>query len=207
MGWRGKSKYSLPGSAVRKRGHPGTWPSEARAASPPAGFRRPRPGPLRSALQALHALELVQGTFIPEVAGVEGGGRLEQQDPGFFIGHGAVLDAARDYKEFSLFQPDVAVAKFHAEAAFDHEKKFIFVCMVVPDELTFQFVELDHLAVEFASDVGLPVLGGLGKLVGEIDLIHGASRAARCLRGYRMLVSPTLTTERVFCRFSAVFYA
>ena len=45
---------------------------------------------------------------------------------------------------------------------------------MVPDEFALQLVEFDQLAVQFAGNVGLPVLGDPSKLFGEIDLInHG----------------------------------
>jgi hypothetical protein len=45
---------------------------------------------------------------------------------------------------------------------------------MVEDELSLDFVEFHVLAVEFGGDVGLPVLGDLGKLFGEVDLRHGS---------------------------------
>jgi hypothetical protein len=64
----------------------------------------------------------------------------------------------------------------HAEAAFDHEKQFVLVLMVMEDELAFYFVELDALAVQFGGDIGLPVFGNLGEFFGDIHFLHSVFR-------------------------------
>ena len=65
--------------------------------------------------------------------------------------------------------------EFHAEAAFDHEKHFVFVLVVMEDKFAFEFVELDMLSVEFGGDVGLPVLGDLGEFSAMLILCMGPS--------------------------------
>jgi hypothetical protein len=44
--------------------------------------------------------------------------------------------------------------------------------MMVKDELAHELVELNALAIEFGGDVGFPVLGDLGKFLGDIDFRH-----------------------------------
>ena len=83
-----------------------------------------------------------------------------------------MLNAARDYDEFAFLDPFVAITKFHPETAFDHKKQFVFMLMMVEDEFAHEFVELDVLAVELSGDVGLPVFGNFGELVGDVDLVH-----------------------------------
>jgi hypothetical protein len=118
------------------------------------------------------------GALVDDVTSVERGGGLEEQEPAFFIGCGLVFDAAGDDYELSFLDPFVMFAKvfiavMHAEAAFDDEKQFVFMLVVVEDELTFDFVELDGLTVEFGCDVGLPVFGNLGEFFGDVDFGHG----------------------------------
>src|SRR5438105_5034350 len=72
--------------------------------------------------------------LVLNVAGVEGGGGLEEEDVRLLLGDRPMLDAARDDQEFPLFQPDVAIAQLHAEAALHHQEHLVFVLMVVPDE-------------------------------------------------------------------------
>ena len=64
----------------------------------------------------------------------------------------------------------MVVEEFHPEAAFYDEEHFIFVVMMMKDKLPLQLVKLHRLAVEFGSDVGLPVFRDLGEFFGDIDL-------------------------------------
>src|ERR1039458_3416231 len=43
---------------------------------------------------------------------------------------------------------------------------------MVKHKLTFEFIQLDILAIEFGGNVGLPVFGDFGKLFGDVDLGH-----------------------------------
>jgi hypothetical protein len=119
----------------------------------------------------------VNGAFILYVACVERGRRLEQNDPAFVRGYGPMLDASRHDNEFTFFDPlvrmIVMVAELHAEAAFDDEKHFVFVVMMVEDEFAVELYELDLLAVEFGSDAGLVVVGNFGEFFGDVDFGHG----------------------------------
>ena len=45
------------------------------------------------------------GALVDDIAGVQGGGGLEQQEPAFLIGDGLVLHTARDDDELALFDP------------------------------------------------------------------------------------------------------
>ena len=105
---------------------------------------------------ALLPLQLGVGAFVDNVAGVQRGRGLEEQEPAFFIGCRLVFDAAGDNHELSFLDPLVMFAKvfvavMHAEAAFDDEKQFVFVLVVVEDELAFDFIELDGLAVQLGG--------------------------------------------------------
>ena len=85
-----------------------------------------------------------------------------------------MLDSSRNDDELALFQQYGLIAKLDAKTSFHHQKQFIFVFMMVPNELTFELGQFDQLTIEFARDVGFPVLGNVGELVSEIDLLHGA---------------------------------
>jgi hypothetical protein len=49
----------------------------------------------------------------------------------------------------------------------------LLVLVVMPDELAPHLHELHLLAVELGDDLGAEVLGDLGELLGEGDLVHG----------------------------------
>jgi hypothetical protein len=66
----------------------------------------------------------------------------------------------------------MAVAEFHTEAAFYDQKHFVFVFVVMEDELALELIELYALAVQLGGDVGLPVFGNFGEFVGDVDLMR-----------------------------------
>jgi hypothetical protein len=88
------------------------------------------------------------------------------------VSYGTVLYAARHDDKLALFDPFRAIAKFHAETAFDHQEHFVFVLVMMKDKFAFELVELYILAIELGGDVGLPVFGDLRKLLGDVDFGH-----------------------------------
>src|SRR5271166_4464826 len=131
----------------------------------PAGAKAASNGALdrkrwkRCATKKLHTLQLGVGALADDVARVQSGSGLEEQDPAFFLGDGAVFDPARDDDELAGLDPFMALAEadivragvaqlsfavLHAEAAFDDEEHFVFVVVVMPDEFGVGFDQLDH---------------------------------------------------------------
>ena len=119
-----------------------------------------------------NVFELADGTFVFNIAGIEGGGGFEEDDPTFLLGHGTVLDAARYDDKLAAFDPFVVVAEFHAEAAFNDEKHFVFVVVMVEDEGAVEFDEFDLLSVQFGGDSGLVEVGDEGEFFGDVDFGH-----------------------------------
>ena len=56
----------------------------------------------------LDPLQLGLGEFVHDVAGVERGCGLEQEEPAFLVGNGTVLDAARHHDELAFLASDEA---------------------------------------------------------------------------------------------------
>jgi hypothetical protein len=110
--------------------------------------------------------------FVYNVTGVQRSGRLKQQNPAFFLGYRTVLDSMWHHDILALFDPLVPVAEFHAEASLDDEEHFVFVVVMVKYELSFKLVELHVLAVEFCTDIGLPVFGDFRELLSDVDFGH-----------------------------------
>ena len=150
----------LPVSCSGENSTPGERPGFRPAEAGRTGSEAQRTEALKGPT-LLYALGFGNSAFVDDVAGVQRGRRLEQQNPAFFISDGFVLNAAGNDDELAFRDPLVAVAKFHAEAAFDDEEEFVFVFVMVPDKFAFEVGEFDGLAVEFGSDVGLPVFGDL----------------------------------------------
>src|ERR1700688_5256079 len=98
---------------------------------------------VRRCRRVLSPLKLGDGALVHNIPGVRGGRGLKQQNPAFLRGDRTVLHAARHHNKLALFDPLVAVAKFHAEASLDHQEHLVFVVMMMKDELALQLVELD----------------------------------------------------------------
>jgi hypothetical protein len=83
-----------------------------------------------------------------------------------------VLDSAGNNEEFALFEPDPAVTELHVEPALDNQEELVFLLMVVPLEGTAELDQLDVLAIEYAYDLGLPMIAEKGELLFQVDLFH-----------------------------------
>src|SRR5437667_11508427 len=60
------------------------------------------------------------------------------------------------------------VAELHAEPSLHHQKHFVFIVVVMPNELALELNQLDELSIEFAGNVWLPVLVDEGEFVGKV---------------------------------------
>jgi len=118
----------------------------------------------------LYAIQLVYGALVDEVAGIEGGGRLEQHDTALLVGNGFMFDLPRHNDELALLHRDRSVPELHPELSLDYQEHLVFVVMVVPDELALKLDQLDQLSIEFAGDVWLPVLVNLGEFIRKVYL-------------------------------------
>ena len=105
---------------------------------------------------------------VPNVSGVEGRNGLEDQDMSLIRRDGFVLDTARNDEELSFFEIHDAVSHVNAELAFEDQEEFVFVLMVMPDELPRELHNLHMLAVELADDAWAPRFRKLFKLVGQV---------------------------------------
>jgi hypothetical protein len=122
-------------------------------------------------------LQLRDGTFIHDIAGVECRGRLEEHDPALLFCYGAMLDSAWNDNEFSLIDPfltraGILVAIFHTKSSLHDQEQFIFMVMVMPYEFAVELHELDHMSIEFSRDVRFVVFGNFREFLGEIDFVH-----------------------------------
>ncbi len=64
-----------------------------------------------------------------------------------------MLDAVRHDQEFPCLQLHRAVAELNPQAPTNHEKEFILYLVMVPDESSFAFDELDLLSVKLTDDL------------------------------------------------------
>ncbi len=117
-----------------------------------------------------NSLQLMERSLVLDISGIQRRSWLKQKDPAFLVRHWTMLHTTRHNDKFALFDPFVAIAKIHAETAFHHQKQLIFVFVMVKHKLTFEFVELYILTVEFTGDVRPPVFGDPSEFVGDVHL-------------------------------------
>lgn len=116
-----------------------------------------------------HPPEMLHRSFVAHVAGIQRGGRLEQQNMHPIFCHRLVLNAPRHNEELAFLDNDIALTQPHKQRAFDDEKELILVLMVMPDELPLQLRQLHLLAIGLTDDARTPVLGEERKLFLQID--------------------------------------
>ena len=99
------------------------------------------------------------------------GRRLHEHEPDLHpvLRPWEMLDPFGDNVEFAGVKLDrFPVAKIKEQGSFVDEEQLIFVDMVVPDEFTLYFSQLDLLAVEFANDFGGPLIGEEGEFLEDV---------------------------------------
>jgi hypothetical protein len=79
----------------------------------------------------------------------------------------------------------VAVPELHPKAAFDHQKHFVFIFVMVKNKIALDLVELDVLSIQLGRDIGLPVFGDLRKLFGQIYFFHKNNSLSSDLLGMK----------------------
>jgi len=87
----------------------------------------------------------------------------------FTIGHGAVLDAARDDEELPRFERHVALAHLYGELDLGHEEQFVGVVVRMPSELALELDHLDLVFVQPGHRLGRPKLGEQRQLLGNVN--------------------------------------
>jgi hypothetical protein len=68
----------------------------------------------------------------------------------FVVGDRAMLNAMGNDDEFAFANYGFVIAKLHAQHAFDHEEKFVFNVVMVPDEFAFDLDDLHRAIVDDA---------------------------------------------------------
>ena len=66
-----------------------------------------------------------------------------------------VFDAFWHEQKFARPDYGFATAEFHSQGAFDDEKQFIFIVMVMEDELALELHDFDVSVVQVADDAGM----------------------------------------------------
>jgi hypothetical protein len=90
----------------------------------------------------------------------------------FVVRYGHMFDASGHNDEFSGFDDFVAVTKTHAQGSVDDQKHFVFVVVMVPDELALQPDDFDVRVVDLTDDFGAPEFGDLAELFFQVYGLH-----------------------------------
>lgn len=123
-------------------------------------------------LEFLNLLQAFDGSFIPDLSGIESRLGLEHQDVCFLLSRGLVLDSTRNDKHLPFSQQDVSVSQLELEISFDDQKKLVLVFVLMPYKLALYFRELYVLTIELSDDLGGPIVVNLRELLGQICFIY-----------------------------------
>lgn len=109
---------------------------------------------------------------INDVAGVACAGGFKDEDFRFGVGHGAMLDAARDNTELAGLQLDGVVAKFDSHLSPPNEEQLVLVVVEVPGKDAGDFDQLEFLTVQLGDDFRPPLLVNQGKFFRQGGFVH-----------------------------------
>src|SRR6185436_3736642 len=98
-----------------------------------------------------------------------------------------MLNTAGDNDEFTLVQLNVTILQLHHEASLVHEKHFVFIVVMMPDKLAFEFHELQVAVVHFTYDFRTPMFIEQLELFSQVYFFHYRISwfAARCVEKIR----------------------
>jgi hypothetical protein len=91
----------------------------------------------------------------------------------FVVGDRAMLNAMGNDDEFAFANYGFMIAKLHTQHAFDHEEKFVFNIVMVPDEFAFDLDDLNHAVVDDAYLPLIPEIGESAEFFRKIYGLHG----------------------------------
>lgn len=106
------------------------------------------------------------------ISGIYGRGRLEQENMNFVLRHGSMLDHSWHNEKLSFVNVNGLVAKLHSQHTLRHQEQFVFILMVMPNELAFQFCCFDMLTIQLTNDSGIPVVGDEIVFFLDVNFFH-----------------------------------
>src|SRR3984957_5301496 len=139
----------------------------------------------RKRLADSNALQIGARSVAGDVSGVESGFRFEENEMNFFVGDGQMFDAFGDNDEFAGADQAFAIAETHAQRSGDDQKHFIFVIVMMPDELALEFDDFHVGIVEFADDAGIPVIGDAGDFFHQVHGFHCVFNSSAAASNWR----------------------
>src|SRR5215831_15494859 len=83
-----------------------------------------------------------------------------------------MFDAMRHDDEFAFADDRLAIAEFHPQRAFDHQKHFVLTVVVMPDKFAFELYRLHIEIIELTDDFWVPAVGEAIELFRKVDRVH-----------------------------------
>lgn len=124
-------------------------------------------------ISTIESLQNIPRSLVADIAGIQRARRFEEHDLDFLPGGGLVFDTPRNNEKFAGRQRHDAIPQSHLQHAAMDQKEFVFVLMVMPDELAFELHAFDVLSVELADDVRIAIARNLRERLFEADEFHG----------------------------------
>jgi len=106
------------------------------------------------------------------VAGILRTGWFNQQDVGFLLSHGAMLDALGHHEHLSRAQGDVPIPHLDGDSPLSTRKKSSVLSCLCQTNAPLTFTTMEVVPIELANGSRLPVLREGGELLREIDGLH-----------------------------------
>src|SRR2546423_8136693 len=128
---------------------------------------------VKSERSGSEALELRDSPFANDITRIQGGFGLDQNYFDIIVlGNRAMLHAARHGDELAFAHNLVAIAEFHPHLPFHYPEQFIFVVVVMPQELYFEPYGFKVAIINLGDDARLPVIRKMAELFLEIYGFH-----------------------------------
>jgi hypothetical protein len=90
----------------------------------------------------------------------------------FLVRYRTVFDALWHNQKFAWPDYGFVIAKFNSKGAFDDQEQFIFIVMVMEDELAPELHGFDVSVVQIADDAGMEVVGKVAEFFAQIYRFH-----------------------------------
>jgi hypothetical protein len=76
-----------------------------------------------------------------------------------------MFNAARDDDKFPFVDNGFVAAKLHPQFAFHHQKKLVFVVMMMPDKVALELDGFEIAIIDFGYDARIPVVRALAEFL------------------------------------------
>lgn len=108
-------------------------------------------------LRVSHTFWILNCAIVTNVTCVHRTDRFKEKDKHLLVGDRLMFHTSRNNQKFAFAESYIAFVQTHEQFAFDNQEHFIFVVVMMPDELAQQFGEFNLLAVQFTHNAWAPM--------------------------------------------------